>query len=73
VRQFIRDINAETKLTVILTTHDMNDIEALTDRVVLIGKGQILHDGSFAGIKRGFGGEMGTEEIIAALYREHNI
>jgi ABC-2 type transport system ATP-binding protein len=54
VRQFIKQINAENKLTVILTTHDMNDIEALTDRVILIGKGQILHDGSMQKIKQAF-------------------
>ena len=52
VRQFIRRINAERKLTVILTTHDQNDIEALTDRVILIGRGRILHDGSMSDIKR---------------------
>jgi ABC-2 type transport system ATP-binding protein len=73
VRQFIRDINAETKLTVMLTTHDMLDIEALTDRVILIGKGKILRDGSFAGIKREFGAEMSTEEVVAALYKEHSL
>ena len=73
VRQFIRDINAKTHLTVILTTHDMNDIEALTDRVILIGKGRILHDGSFAGIRSDFGDEMPTEEVVAALYKEHNL
>lgn len=73
VRQFIRDINAETKLTVILTTHDMNDIEALTDRVILIGKGKILRDGSFTKVKGVFGDDLSTEEVIAALYKEHNI
>ena len=73
VRQFIRDVNTETKLTVILTTHDMNDIEALTDRVILIGKGQILYDGSFCAIKNDFSGELSTEEVIAALYREHHL
>ena len=54
VRQFIKTINAERKLTVILTTHDQNDIEALTDRVILIGKGKILHDGSMQKIKQKF-------------------
>jgi ABC-2 type transport system ATP-binding protein len=73
VRQFIRDVNAETKLTVILTTHDMNDIEALTDRVILIGKGRILRDGSFAEIKREFGKEMSTEEVVAELYKQYEI
>ncbi|MDR0948735.1 MAG: ATP-binding cassette domain-containing protein, partial [Lachnospiraceae bacterium] len=54
VRQFIKTVNHETKLTVILTTHDMNDIEALTDRVILIGHGNILYDGSMQKIKRQF-------------------
>lgn len=55
VRKFIKEINAATKVTVILTTHDMNDIEALTDRVILVGKGEILFDGSFETIKKKYG------------------
>lgn len=51
VRKFIKDINKENGVTVILTTHDMGDVEALTDRILLIGKGQILFDGSFANLK----------------------
>jgi len=46
VREFIKDRNREKGTTVILTTHDLNDIEALCQRVVLIGKGHILLDGS---------------------------
>ena len=34
-------------MTVVLTTHDMQDVEALTERVMLIGKGEILLDGSY--------------------------
>lgn len=52
VRDFIKDINRETKVTVILTTHDMTDIEALTNRVILIGKGHLLYNGSFDAIKK---------------------
>jgi ABC-2 type transport system ATP-binding protein len=47
VRQFIKDRNAAHGTTVILTTHDMNDIEALTERILLIGKGRILLDSTF--------------------------
>ena len=54
VRKFIKTVNAEKKVTVILTTHDMNDIEALTNRVILIGKGKILYDGSFSNLKSDF-------------------
>jgi ABC-2 type transport system ATP-binding protein len=51
VRNFIKKINRDKKTTVILTTHDMQDIEALTERIILIGKGQILLDGSLSELK----------------------
>jgi energy-coupling factor transporter ATP-binding protein EcfA2 len=52
VRQFIKTINKERKTTVILTTHDMQDIEALTERIILIGKGKILLDGILDQLKK---------------------
>ena len=52
VRQFIKKLNAERGTTVILTTHDMQDIEALTERILLIGKGKILLDGSLNELKK---------------------
>lgn len=52
VRQFIKKLNAEHGTTVILTTHDMQDIEALTERILLIGKGRILLDGSLDELKK---------------------
>ncbi len=51
VREFIKTINRENKTTVILTTHDMQDIEALTERILMIGKGRILLDGSLTELK----------------------
>ena len=51
VRNFIKRINKDNGVTVVLTTHDMGDVEALTDRVMLIGKGQLLYDGSFHKMK----------------------
>lgn len=70
VRDFIRKLNQEKNTTVILTTHDMQDIEALTNRVILIGKGALLLDGSIDDIKDGYDS---TEEALAAFYRKHDI
>ena len=55
VRDFILKINKERKVTVILTTHDMTDIETLAKRIILIGKGQILYDGSLNKLKSKYG------------------
>lgn len=55
VRQFIKTINKEKGVTIILTTHDMNDIEALADRVILIGKGSLLYDGQLEELKKRYG------------------
>jgi ABC-2 type transport system ATP-binding protein len=46
VRDFVKRLNRERGVTVILTTHDMDDIEALCTRVILIGEGRILSDGT---------------------------
>ena len=46
VRDFIKKLNKEKKITVILTSHDMADITALAKRIILIGKGHVLYDGS---------------------------
>jgi ABC-2 type transport system ATP-binding protein len=54
VRDFIRNINRENKTTVILTTHDTQDIEALTKRIILIGKGRVLLDGNLEDLKHKF-------------------
>lgn len=70
VRDFIRQLNKEQNTTVILTTHDMQDIEALTNRIILIGRGQILLDGTIDDIRLDYDS---TEEALAAFYRSHNI
>jgi ABC-2 type transport system ATP-binding protein len=57
VRQFIKKYNEEKDLTVILTTHDMSDIEALANRIILIGKGNLLFDGRLSDLRDRFGVE----------------
>jgi ABC-2 type transport system ATP-binding protein len=46
VRKFIKDINEKYKTTIILTTHDLDDIQQLCDRVIIINNGKIVEDGS---------------------------
>ena len=70
VRDFILKQNETHGTTVILTTHDMQDIEALTSRIILIGKGQILMDGTLSDVKKG--GDS-IDETVAQLYRAYDI
>ena len=70
VRDFIRKQNREHKTTVLLTTHDMQDIEALASRIILIGKGEILMDGTLKDIKSG---NETIDETVAQLSRAYEI
>lgn len=54
LRQCIREINHEKKTTVILTTHDMDDIETTCERLILINSGEKLYDGSIASFKENY-------------------
>ena len=55
LRDFIKRLNKEKNVTVILTTHDMSDIEALAKRIILIGKGEVLYDGPLKKLKNKYG------------------
>ncbi len=55
IRGAIKELNKKYGITVILTTHDMKDIEELCNRIIIIDKGRILYDGSLDGIKYRFG------------------
>lgn len=70
VRDFLRKHNETRRTTVILTTHDMQDIQALTDRVILIGRGRVLLDGTLRDIQ---GAEADLDQAVADLYRSYGI
>ncbi len=70
VRDFIRKRNASRGTTVILTTHDTQDIEALASRIILIGRGRILLDGTLEDIRKG---NADIDETVAELYRSYHI
>ncbi|MGC4946497.1 ABC transporter ATP-binding protein [Streptomyces sp. DT224] len=67
VRQFLRDLNAERGTTVLLTTHDLTDIEQLCSRVMVIDHGRLMYDGALAGLH-----EVGESErtLVVDLERE---
>ena len=58
VRDFIKKINKEKNVTIILTTHDMADIEALAKRIILIGNGSVLYDGSLLKLKNKYANKV---------------
>ncbi len=55
LRNFIKEINRERKVTVLLTTHDMRDIEKLCTRMMIIDHGQMIYDGSVEQIREKYG------------------
>ncbi|MFG3494373.1 ATP-binding cassette domain-containing protein [Streptomyces sp. NPDC047928] len=67
VREFLRDLNAERGTTVLLTTHDLTDIEQLCERVMVIDHGRLMYDGALGGLH-----EIGASErtLIVDLERE---
>lgn len=70
VRDFIKKINKLKKITVILTTHDMADIESLTDRLIMIGHGKKLYDGSVNDIKKKYSNEKIVEVIYEGILKD---
>ena len=64
IRDFVRELNRDRQVTVLVTTHDMDDIEALCDRVMVIGNGRILADGSVDGLRR----QVRNERVLVVDY-----
>ncbi|ADU29260.1 ABC transporter ATP-binding protein [Evansella cellulosilytica] len=52
IRKFLKEINRKYKTTILLTTHDLADIEALCERVVLLDKGSIIYDGRLDNLQK---------------------
>ncbi|MGP9020622.1 ABC transporter ATP-binding protein [Streptomyces sp. BR1] len=67
VREFLSDLNAERGTTVLLTTHDLTDIEQLCKRVMVIDHGRLVYEGALAGLH-----EVGESErtLVVDLERE---
>lgn len=66
IRDFLKEENRQNGTTVMLTTHDMEDISALCNRVVVIGKGRKLYDGALQDLLAGYD----REHVITVRYQE---
>lgn len=73
VRSFIQQRNRTHGTTVLLTTHDMQDIEALATRILLIGQGRLLLDGSFDDVRRVNPDAHSLDELAASLYARYGM
>lgn len=69
IRDFIRHLNKEHKVTILLTTHDMDDIESLAKRVLILNKGEIYLDGSIDDLRKTM---LPERRLIIDLYNEHD-
>jgi len=68
IRQFIRHVNRERGTTVILTTHDLSDVEKLCERVMIIDQGRLLFDGALDTLRERFGGKRALVVDFAQEY-----
>ena len=66
IRNFIRELNEQDKVTMIFTTHDMQDIEQTCKRIIIIDKGSLMFDGSLQDIR----GKYGTTRRLIAEFNE---
>ncbi|MEW2415104.1 ATP-binding cassette domain-containing protein [Streptomyces sp. NPDC046866] len=71
VRGFLRQLNAELGTTVLLTTHDLQDIEQLCERVMVIDHGRLMYDGALAGLHAA--GAVGESERMLVLDLEREL
>lgn len=68
VRDFIRHLNRQQQVTILLTTHDMDDIESLCNRVLILNEGRIFFDGSLSGLRQSMQPER---RLIVDLFEEN--
>jgi ABC-2 type transport system ATP-binding protein len=65
VRRFLAELNRERGTTVLLTTHDLVDVERLCDRLLIIDRGKVIEDGTIESIK---GLEGTLEDVVRRIY-----
>ena len=73
IRQFIRHINLERGTTILLTTHDISDVEKLCKRVMIIDRGRLLYDGLLDKLHQRFGGNRQLVVDFGEKYEEVHV
>jgi len=69
IRNFIKELNQQDKVTMIFTTHDMQDIEQTCKRLIIIDKGSLMYDGSLQEIRS----KYGTSRRLIAEFNEETV
>lgn len=70
IREFIREINREAGVTIVLTTHEMADVERLCERIVVIDRGQLHYDGSLEVLRQRLGS---NRELVIDLHEPNRV
>jgi ABC-2 type transport system ATP-binding protein len=65
IRRFLAELNTERGVTVILTTHDLSDVERLCRRILIIDRGRLIYDGDLGGVAESFAAES---TLVVDLY-----
>jgi len=73
IRQFIKQINLQRGTTIILTTHDLSDVEKLCQRVMIIDHGRLLYDGDLDVLKSRFGGKRQLLVEFSQIYDDVSV
>lgn len=73
IRQFIKHINREKGTTILLTTHDLSDVEKLCERVMIIDHGRLLYDGRLDALQTRFGGKRELVVDFAEPYADVSV
>lgn len=73
LRDIIKTINSESGTTILLTTHDMNDVEVLCSRIFILNRGSIVFDGTMQDIRRRVNSEMEMRLRFSRMSAYENI
>ena len=73
IRAFIRHVSAVRETTVMLTTHDLTDVQKLCERVLMIDGGRLLFDGELATLQARFGGQRQLSVTFAEAHTEASV